>query len=209
MRLAPVRRPTVAMRSYEEEGMRYMEYPDEELAAMCAEEFPEKGIANVEEARTLLDQGWTYLDVRPTLEIEEVGKYRGAVSIPIKNMEKKFNTETREKEYIKTPNDKFVEMVQKKFPDTQAKLMIGCSDGTAYSMDALIALDEAGYENLVGMKGGYYRWFRTFDNNLRRRRGDGYTEDHMAEGGDSCGIHSSGAGFERVDKIEYWVPPKF
>lgn len=27
--------------------------------------------------------------------------------------------------------------------------------------------------------------------------------------GDSCGIHSSGAGFDRVDKIEHWVPPTF
>jgi hypothetical protein len=53
---------------------------------------------------------------------------------------------------------------------------IGCSDGSTYSMDALVALDDAGYTNLVGLKGGYYRWTKTFDNNLRRRRGDGYTE---------------------------------
>ena len=27
-------------------------------------------------------------------------------------------------------------------------------------MDALVALDEAGYTNLVGLKGGYYAWNR-------------------------------------------------
>jgi hypothetical protein len=43
-------------------------------------------------------------------------------------------------------------------------------------MEALEALDEAGYENIVALKGGYYAWFRCWDNNLRRRRGDGYTE---------------------------------
>ena len=29
---------------------------------------------------------------------------------------------------------------------------------------------------MVALRGGYYAWFRTWDNNLRRRRGDGYTE---------------------------------
>lgn len=42
----------------------------------------------------------------------------------------------------------------------------------------------------------------------RRRRHDGYTENdsHEAAG---CGIHGTGAGFERVDKIETWVPPSY
>ena len=53
---------------------------------------------------------------------------------------------------------------------------IGCSDGKAYSIDALTALDEAGYTNIVGIRGGYYAWTKVFDNSLRRRRGDNYTE---------------------------------
>lgn len=38
-----------------------------------------------------------------------------------------------------------------------------------------------------------------------------YAEDYSGPtmGGDSCGIHASGAGFEKVDKIEAWVPPKY
>lgn len=55
-------------------------------------------------------------------------------------------------------------------------MQIGCSDGKAYSIDALMALDEAGYTHIVGLQGGYYRFFKVFDNNLRRRRGDGYVE---------------------------------
>lgn len=35
-------------------------------------------------------------------------------------------------------------------------------------MDALMALDEAGYTNLAGLKGGYYAWFGVFDHKLNR-----------------------------------------
>lgn len=195
--------PSVCMRAR-------LEYPDPALLASVKKEFPDKGVATVEEARALYsDLGYTYLDVRPALEIEEVGKFKGAVNIPLKNMTKKYNTETRQKEYIKDDNRDFISTVKRRYPKTDHPLLIGCSDGKAYSIDALEALDDAGYTNIVGLKGGYYAWFAVFDNNLRRRRGDGYTEDHMAEGGDSCGIHSSGAGFERMDKIEKWRPPSF
>lgn len=43
-------------------------------------------------------------------------------------------------------------MVEKKFPNKEAKLLVGCSNGRQYSIDALVALDEAGYVNLVGLK---------------------------------------------------------
>lgn len=35
-------------------------------------------------------------------------------------------------------------------------------------MDALEALDEAGYSNLAGLRGGYYAWFGVFDHKLNR-----------------------------------------
>lgn len=51
--------------------------------------------------------------------------------------------------------------MEKRFPDKdEAKILIGCSNGRKYSMDALMALDEAGYTNIVGLKGGYYAWNR-------------------------------------------------
>ena len=98
--------------------------------------------------------------------------------------------------------------VKAKFPDTSAQLLVACSDGKAYSMDVLGLLDEAGYANIVGLRGGFYAWYRIFDNNLRRRRTGEYAET-LSHGGDSCGIHSSGAGFAKVDPQEQWVPPKF
>ncbi len=52
-------------------------------------------------------------------------------------------------------------------------------------------------------------WFRTWDNKLNRRRYGEYAEDYAGEGSDSCGIHASGAGFDKVDKIEYYVPPSY
>lgn len=39
------------------------------------------------------------------------------------------------------------------FPGKDTPLMIGCSDGCTYSIDALEALEEAGYSCLVGLKG--------------------------------------------------------
>lgn len=42
--------------------------------------------------------------------------------------------------------------VKKRFPDKETKILIGCSNGNAYSMDALMALDEEGYTNLTGLK---------------------------------------------------------
>lgn len=55
---------------------------------------------------------------------------------------------------------------------------------------------------------GFYAWFRIFDNKCGRRRSGEYAEQYTHDG-DSAGIHSSGAGFDRVDAIEKWVPPKF
>jgi hypothetical protein len=55
---------------------------------------------------------------------------------------------------------------------------------------------------------GFNSWFRVFDNKGNRRRSGEYAEEYSHDG-DSAGIHSSGAGFDRVDKIERWVPPTF
>ncbi len=58
----------------------------------------------------------------------------------------------------------------------------------------------------AGAQGGFYAWFRVFDNKLGRRRTGEYAETYTHDG-DSCGIHSSGAGFERVDTVGTWQPP--
>eukprot|EP00245_Coleochaete_scutata_P005508 TRINITY_DN19132_c0_g1_i1.p1 TRINITY_DN19132_c0_g1~~TRINITY_DN19132_c0_g1_i1.p1 ORF type:complete len:272 (+),score=62.04 TRINITY_DN19132_c0_g1_i1:68-883(+) len=192
-----------------EEEEKVREWPDPEFIAEVLAEFPEKAIASVEEARVLYSEGgYTYLDVRSKLEIDEVGKIRNSVNIPMVKAWRVFSKEENKKVVKKEPNADFLSEIQKKFPKKDAKLLIACSDGNAYSMDALIALDEAGYTNLVGLKGGYYAWNRIFDNKLGRRRSGEYKEEY-SHGAESAGIHASGAGFERMDAIERWVPPSY
>ena len=98
------------------------------------------------------EDGYVYLDVRPTLEIDAVGRFKGSVNIPVMNATRKYDPEQKKKVVTKTPNEGFVDAVKKKFPNLETKLMVSCSDGRAYSMDALMALDEAGYTNIVGLK---------------------------------------------------------
>jgi rhodanese-related sulfurtransferase len=187
----------------------FREWPNKQFIAETLEQFPEAAVADVEQARVLFSEGgYTYLDVRPALENEDIGKVKGSVNIPIVNSTRKYDPEQKKKVTNKTPNDKFIEQVEKRFPKKDTKLLVGCSNGTQYSFDALEQLDEAGYDHIVGLKGGYYAWFSVFDNKLGRRRNGEYAENYTGAG-DSCGIHSSGAGFDRVDKADRWVPPEY
>lgn len=185
------------------------EYPNRLFIEETLKEFPEAGVADVEQARTLFsDGGYTYLDVRPKVECEDLGKVRGCVNIPIVNSVRKYNAEQGKKVSTTSTNDNFIADVKKRFPKKDTKLLVGCSNGTKYSLDALEALDKAGYDHIVGLKGGFYAWFSVFDNKLGRRRTGEYAETFTHDG-DSCGIHSSGAGFDKVDKADRWVPPDY
>lgn len=66
----------------------------------------------------------------------------------------------------------------------------------------------ASWRLLSMAQGGYYAWFRVFDNKLKRRVTGEYAEQYTHDG-DSAGIHSSGAGFPRMDPKDQWVPPAF
>ncbi|KIY96928.1 hypothetical protein MNEG_11036 [Monoraphidium neglectum] len=56
--------------------------------------------------------------------------------------------------------------------------------------------------------GGYNAWYNVFDNKLKRRVYGEYAETYI-HGGDSCGIHASGAGFDKVDAIERITLPVY
>lgn len=143
------------------------------------------------------------------MELDEAGKVRGCVNVGFKNAKRVWDAEKGRKVVQRSDNPDFIKQLEKKIPDKEAKIIVACSDGKSYTMDALQAMDEAGYVNIVALKGGFYSWFRAWDTNLRRRRGDGYTEAYDGEGSDSCGVHATGAGFERVDAVEKWEPPSF
>lgn len=200
----------VATMEREERTEEYIaQWPNKQYIAETLEQFPDAGIASVEQARVLFSEGgYTYLDVRPALEFEDIGKVVGSVNIPLYVSTRKYDTEAKKKRVVKKDKvEDWIQKVEKRFPDKSVKLLIGCSNGTQYSIEALEALDEAGYENIVGLKGGFYSWFAVFDNKLGRRFFGEYAEQYTHDG-DSCGIHSSGAGFDRVDKVEPWVPPE-
>lgn len=55
--------------------------------------------------------GYAYLDVRPTIELEEVGKVRGCVNIPIMHAQRKYNTEEKRKVLQKEDNPDFISEV--------------------------------------------------------------------------------------------------
>ena len=55
--------------------------------------------------------GYTYLDVRPSLELEEVGKVKGSVNVPIVNASRKYSSEKQKKVLQKEDNPNFIQEV--------------------------------------------------------------------------------------------------
>eukprot|EP01026_Neomeris_dumetosa_P020865 TRINITY_DN1843_c0_g2_i1.p1 TRINITY_DN1843_c0_g2~~TRINITY_DN1843_c0_g2_i1.p1 ORF type:complete len:226 (-),score=28.24 TRINITY_DN1843_c0_g2_i1:163-840(-) len=164
----------------------------------------EKQIANVEEARVLFKEGgYTFLDVRPALEADMIGKLTGSTTIPYKIAKKKFVDNKMVLE--SSDNENFAEEVQKKIPNKDTKIIVCDTNGKKYALEVLAVLDGLEYTHLVGLKGGFFSWYRTWDNKLNRRVFQEYAETYTHDG-DSAGIHSSGAGFERMDKsgMEAW-----
>ena len=64
-------------------------------------------------------------------------------------------------------------------------------------------LDEAGYVNIVGLRGGYNMWNRTWDSKLRRRNLPGDFQEEYQHGADGCGVHATGASFQNQDAFQY------
>lgn len=97
-----------------------------------------------EEAKALLDSGggYTYLDVRTVPEFD-AGHVPGAQNIPF--MEPAGGG--------MAVNPQFVEIVEKNFPK-DAKLICGCQKG-GRSFKATQALLDAGFSNVVDMRGGF------------------------------------------------------
>lgn len=177
-------------------------YPDPEFIETTLNAFPEKGVAHVEEARALYsDGGYTYLDVRSEDEYDADGKVPNAVNIPLINTKRKWNLDTMVLEVEQSANPEFLNQIKAKFPDKDTPLLISCSDGTQRCIQALILLDGEGYTNIVGLKGGFIKWFETFDSKLIRRKHVHYETVYQADG-DAMGIHSTGAGFSRVDSMD-------
>ena len=71
--------------------------------------------------------GYTYLDVRPKLEFEDLGKVVGSVNVPIVNSVRKYDPEQKKKVTQSSPNDNFVADVRsRRSPPASIDLVVVC-----------------------------------------------------------------------------------
>jgi rhodanese-related sulfurtransferase len=183
-------------------------FPNPEFIAKTLEDFPDAGVANVEQARALIsDGGYVLLDVRSKLAYDD-GKVPGSIHVPYVIGKSRWDSETRSRAYEYTDVENWIDNLKKVIPDKETKIVVMCSTGTQNAIRALETLDENEYYNIVGLKGGYRAWNRVFDLKLARRVYGEYAENWSSGDGDfqsgettGCGIHASGAGFAKVDPI--------
>src|SRR3982751_2739213 len=97
-----------------------------------------------DEAAKLVEEGWTYLDVRSVAEFNE-GHAPGAYNIPLLDFEQGRGL---------TPNPNFLLEVLAAFEPEQP-LVVACKAG-GRSLRAAAMLTESGFTNVVEMRGGFY-----------------------------------------------------
>ena len=96
------------------------------------------------EGKSLVEDGWTYLDVR-TVDEFEAGHAPGAFNVPFAVIDRELGR--------MVPNPDFCGVVKKNF-DASATLVVACAAG-GRSMHACEALAGEGYTQLVNMHGGF------------------------------------------------------
>lgn len=94
------------------------------------------------EAAQLMNEGWTYLDVRSIPEFEEAHP-AGASNIPLLHAQAG----------RLVPNPDFQKVVEANF-DRAANLVVGCKAG-GRSAQAVGLLTSLGYQNLIDVRGGF------------------------------------------------------
>jgi rhodanese-related sulfurtransferase len=94
------------------------------------------------EAKALLDQGWTYLDVRSEPEFE-AGHPAGSLNVPLLHAGPGGMT----------PNPEFLGVVEKALPK-DSKIVVGCQSG-GRSLRAAQLLESAGFKDLVDQRAGF------------------------------------------------------
>ena len=94
------------------------------------------------EAKALVDEGYTYLDVRTVPEYEQ-GHPTGAHNVPVMHAGAGGMA----------PNAEFLQVMQVAYPK-EARLVVGCRSG-ARSQRAAMMLEAVGFTGLVEMRGGY------------------------------------------------------
>lgn len=94
------------------------------------------------EAKELMDEGWTYVDVRSEPEFQE-GHPTGAFNIPLMHAGPAGLV----------PNPDFLRVMEAAF-SKDAKLVLGCRSG-GRSLKAAQLLEAAGYQHIVDQRAGF------------------------------------------------------
>ncbi len=94
------------------------------------------------EAKALMDEGWTYLDVRSEPEFQE-GHPAGALNIPLMHAAPTGLV----------PNPDFLRVMEAAI-SKDTKLVLGCRSG-GRSMQAAQLLEIAGYQHIVDQRAGF------------------------------------------------------
>ena len=191
---------------------------DTEYIAAIGADYPDAGIANWEEGRCLFsDHGYNILDIRCQAEIDQIGNFPRTLpsahpaaggkfyAVPLITARSQYDSEAGKKVMKNMEkNPDFMRRVEELFPDkANAKIIVACSDGRNRAIQALEALDAAGYVNIVGLRGGYNMWNRTWDAKMRRRNLPGDFQEEWQHGADGCGVHATGATFQNQDAFQY------
>jgi rhodanese-related sulfurtransferase len=95
-----------------------------------------------QEAKSLMDEGWTYVDVRSEPEFEQ-GHPAGAINIPLMHAGPSGMV----------PNPDFMQVVEAVLPK-DSRLVIGCQSG-GRSLRAAQLLESAGYRQIVDQRAGF------------------------------------------------------
>ena len=95
-----------------------------------------------QEAASLVEAGWTYLDVRSVPEFEK-GHPAGALNIPLLNF----------RDGRMVPNPSFEEQVTAALPKDKP-IVVGCKSG-GRSLQAATLLAAKGWTQIVDMRGGF------------------------------------------------------
>lgn len=100
----------------------------------------------------LLEDGWQYLDVRRAEEVFNYGQVPKALS--------GYHLVTSHvlgPRGVSFDRDQWLKEVEKRIPDREAKLVVGCAAGVR-SKAAAQVLEEAGYVNVRELDDGFYGW---------------------------------------------------
>ena len=163
------------------------------------------------------DHGYNILDIRSEVEIDQIGNFPRSLpsdhpahggkffEVPLIFAKSQYDSEAGKKVMKNMEkNEGFIRKVEELFPDkANAKIIVACSDGRNRAIQALEALDAAGYVNIVGLRGGFNMWNRTWDAKMRRRNLPGDFQEEWQHGADGCGVHATGASFQNQDAFQY------